>query len=168
MRTLVLGLGNELLGDDGVGTLAARELKEQLNDRTDVDVVESSQCGVALLDLLLGYDRALILDAIMTGKHPPGTIIELGPDDLDPVCAPSPHYAGLPEMFSIAEQLTLKFPQSIRILAVEVKDPYTLGTKLSLTATRALEALVQRVQARLTYPAPSPSMGEGWGEGEKV
>ena len=159
MRTLVLGLGNELLGDDGVGALAARTLKAQLDERSDVDVVESPLCGLALLDLLLGYDRALILDAIMTGMHPPGTIIELGPEDLDPVCAPSPHYAGLPEIFSIAEQLALKFPQDIRILAVEVEDPYTLGAGLSSCVTRALETLVRRVQTRLTCLAPSSSTG---------
>lgn len=150
MRTLVLGLGNELLGDDGVGALAARALKAPLEACADVDVVESPLCGVALLDLLLGYDRALILDAIMTGRHPPGTIIELGPEDLDPVCAPSPHYAGLPEIFSIAERLALKFPQDIRILAVEVEDPYTLGAGLSSCVARALETLVRRVWALLT------------------
>ena len=107
MKTIVLGLGNDLLGDDAAGILAARALREQIGDVADV--VESSLTGLALLDLFLGYDRAIIIDAIVTGNKPPGAIHELHPSDLDPVVAPSPHYTGLPEMLAISERLDLKF-----------------------------------------------------------
>ena len=65
MKTLVLGLGNPILSDDGVGLRVARELENRL-DQQEVTVVETSMAGLDLLDLLAGYDRAIIVDAIQT------------------------------------------------------------------------------------------------------
>lgn len=142
-RTLVLGLGNELLSDDAVGILAARALKERVSDQADV--VESALSGMALLDLFVGYDKAIIIDAIKTGRCAPGTICVLSPNDLGAVLAPSPHYAGLPELMAVARQLQLEFPKEIKIFALEVEDPYTIGQAMSEPVQRALAELVQRV-----------------------
>jgi hydrogenase maturation protease len=147
MKTLVLGLGNELLADDAVGILAARALKEELESKADV--VESLLAGMALLDLFIGYDRAIIIDAVKMGRHPPGTIYELGPEDLSSVIAPSPHYAGLPELLAMAKQLLLDFPKEIKIFALEVEDPYTIGSGLSAPVKQALGGLIQRVREYL-------------------
>lgn len=147
MKILVLGLGNELLGEDAVGIMAARALKDKL--RGQADVVESSLSGLALLEHFIGYDRAIVIDAVKTGHHPPGTIVEMGPGDLDPAIAPSPHYAGLPELLALAKQLNLDFPKEIKIFALEVEDPYTIGGKLSEPVSRALKELVRRVYAQV-------------------
>lgn len=155
MKTLILGLGNELLSDDAVGILAARALKERLKDKADV--VESALSGMALLDLFIGYDRAIIIDAVKTGRTPPGTISELDPVDLGAVLAPSPHYAGLPELIATAQRLHLDFPKEIKIFAMEVEDPYTIGGKLSPAVAQALRELVQRVERQIArWPIPSP------------
>ena len=114
MKILVLGLGNDLLGDDAAGLLAVRALKDTLTSE-QATVVESSLSGIALLDHFLGYQKAAIIDAIKTGKNPPGSIMELQPEDLSEVAAPSPHYAGLPEMLALAKQLSLEFPGEIKI-----------------------------------------------------
>lgn len=155
MKTLILGLGNELLSDDAVGILAARALKEHLQDKADV--IESALSGMALLDLLIGYERAIIIDAVKTGKSPPGTILELSPADLSKVLAPSPHYAGLPELIATAQALKLDFPKEIKIFAIEVEDPYTIGGKLSPAVVQAFHELVQRVEGQIAeWLAPSP------------
>ncbi len=143
-RPLVLGLGNELLADDAVGILAARELSEPLGDQADV--VESSLSGLALLDLFIGYQRAVIIDAIYTGRAAPGTITRLGREDLSQVLAPTPHYAGLPELFALARRLELEFPQEIIIFAMEVADPLTVGGTMTPAVRRALPELVEQVQ----------------------
>jgi len=148
MKTLVLGLGNELLSDDAVGILAARALQEKV--RGQAHVVASSLSGMALLDFLVGYERAIIIDAIHTGRCPPGTICELRPADLDFVIAPSPHYAGLPELLAVAKQLKLDFPKEIKIFALEVEDPYTIGGKLTPRVEQALPILIERVQQQLS------------------
>ncbi len=147
MKLLVLGLGNELLSDDAVGILAARVLKERLRDKAEV--VESSLSGMALLDLLIGYERAILIDAVKTGRTPPGTISELSPADLGAVAAPSPHYAGLPELIATAQALNLNFPKEIKIFAIEVEDPYTIGRGLSPTVAQALGKLIPLVERQI-------------------
>jgi hydrogenase maturation protease len=146
-RTLVLGLGNELLSDDAVGILAVRRLREELNDQ--VDVIESSLSGVALMELFVGYDRAIIVDAVQTGEFPPGSIREFTPADLDRVLAPSPHYAGIPEILALARQLELDFPREIRILAIEVGDSTTIGGALSPAVAMALPKLIGQVKSQV-------------------
>jgi hydrogenase maturation protease len=150
VKTLVLGLGNELLSDDAVGIVVARTLRERMPaDPGGVDVVESSLAGLALLDLFFGYDRAVVVDGIRTGRRPPGEIVELSPADLDSVVAPSPHYAGLPELLAVARNLGLPFPTDVRILAVETEDPYTIGGDLSESVRGAVEGVVERVRGIL-------------------
>ncbi len=64
MRTLVLGLGNEILSDDGVGILAARRVRELVGD--DVHVAEACVATIDLLSLMSGYDRVVIIDSFLS------------------------------------------------------------------------------------------------------
>ena len=150
MRTLVLGLGNDILADDAVGILAARALAGRLD--AAVDVKETAEHGVALLDHLLGYERVILLDAIQTGSNEPGTILEIDPASLSAVYAPSPHYAGLPELLAIAEGLKLDFPRHFRIFAVEVADALTIGGAMTPAVRAAIPELCNRVRAALDEP----------------
>jgi hydrogenase maturation protease len=147
MRILVLGLGNDLLTDDAVGILAARDLKRELDGTPGVTVLESPLHGVALLDLFVGHDKAIVLDAIQSGRASPGTITELRPSDLGGVKAPSPHFAGLPELLVLARELDLEFPEAIVIFAVEVADQRTIGGTLSAPVRQALPELVSKASA---------------------
>ncbi len=141
-RTIVLALGNDLLGDDGVGLEAARLLAGQVDG--SVDVMETGEAGLALLEMLEGYARALLIDSVVTGRYPPGTVLEFTPDDFRRVVAPSPHYAGLPEVLDLARRLDLEFPSEIRILAMEVLNPYEFQTRFSDPVRESLPRLVQR------------------------
>jgi hydrogenase maturation protease len=147
MRTLVLGLGNEYAGDDAVGVLAARALREQLAG--EADVAESAASGLALLEEFAGYDRAIVIDAILTGRHPPGTIVELGLAELGPAAAPSLHQAGIPELAAVASRLGLRFPRETKVLAVEVADPPVFGAPLNEVVAAAIRPLAERVHAQL-------------------
>lgn len=150
----MLGLGNDLLADDAVGILAARRLANELSG--NVDVVESPLSGVALLEHFLGFERAIVIDAIRTGVHPPGTIVELDPAELDAIPAPSPHYAGFPELVTLARELDLAFPSVVKILAVEVVDLHTIGGGLSPVVEEALPRLVERVKQQVALWSQSP------------
>jgi hydrogenase maturation protease len=147
MRTLVLGLGNELAGDDAVGVLVARELRHELEGAAEV--VESSASGLALIEVLAGADRAIVIDSVLTGREPPGTIVEMALEDVGRVVAPSTHQAGLPELAAVADRLGLAFPSQTRVFAVEVEDPFTLGAGLSPPVAGALPELVRRVRERV-------------------
>ena len=78
---LVVGLGNEIARDDGVGIFVARRLERRLADRDDVEVVALPWAGLSLLDVLVGRRRAAVVDCLATGDHPPGTVVRLDEDD---------------------------------------------------------------------------------------
>ena len=139
-KTLLLALGNDILGDDGAGLAAARRLEGAC--APSVDVVLSSEAGLALIDLMEGYERALLLDSVVTGA-PPGTVHDFSPSDFRRVMAPSPHYAGLPEVLQLAERLEIPFPREIRVLALEVEDPYRITECLSPAVERSIPAFVE-------------------------
>ena len=147
MLPRVLGLGNELLGDDAVGVIAARQIKNELTDQ--VDVAETSVYGLGLLDVILGCRQLIIIDAIRTGTCPIGTMIQLDPETLDRVVAPSPHYSGIPEMRALARALDLDFPEQLAILAVEISDGECFGAPLSEPVRAAIDQVVNRVKTQL-------------------
>lgn len=143
MKPLVLGLGNELLSDDGIGIHVVRQLRDDLAGRADV--VECNLAGLALLDVLTGYERAIIIDALHAGRFAPGTVVELDPEDFRPVPNPSPHYTGLPEMMIIARQLGLVFPTDIKILGIEISDATTIGGGIGRPILAAGQEVIRRV-----------------------
>lgn len=126
---------------------AARLLRE---GPRDYEVVESAETGLALLDHLEGFDQAVLLDAIFTGKHGPGTVLEFGPDDFKMAPAPSNHFAGLPEMIKLAQRLRMRFPKDLRILAMEVDNPIVFRQTLTPEARKALPAFVERARRLLS------------------
>ena len=144
MKIKVLGLGNDLLADDGIGHLAAAALQPRLAGRADVEA--TAVHGLALLDLLIGYDAVVVLDAACTGAHPVGTVHEIDPDSLARVESPSPHFAGFPEMLDLAARLGLQFPRRVRILSVEVLDPWTIGGAMTPAVRDALPVLCEQAE----------------------
>jgi len=141
-ETILLALGNPLMGDDGVALLAARALRRRY--RENVDICESPVAGFALLDLLASYRRALIIDAARTGSVPPGTIREFTPSDFSPEESVSPHYAGLPEVLAVGRKLDISLPGEIRILGMEIDEVDRLHEGLGPVAAGALPEFLRR------------------------
>ena len=143
MRPIVLGLGNDLLADDAIGLLVARRVQEMAGD--EVDAVECRCAGLSLLDPLAGRTHAIIVDAIVTGHQPPGTIYRITPADLRDVTNLSPHYAGLPEVIRMAHHLGLAFPEEIEIIAIEAEDVTTIGGGLTPAVAGVLDEVIRKV-----------------------
>lgn len=142
MKTLVLGLGNPILTDDGVGIHVVRALAGRLN-RPDVEVTESSLGGLRLLDTVAGYDRLILVDAIQT-EGEIGQVYRLGPNDLLPsLHSGSSHDLSLPAALRLGRQLGLVLPEdeAITIVAVEAEDVLTFGE----TCTPLVQAVIPRV-----------------------
>jgi len=156
-RPLVLALGNDLLGDDGVGLAAARLLREDLPPHVDVE--ETPTGGLDLLDWMEGRERVLLLDAVVSGRHPPGTVLELTRGDFKTGSLPSPHYAGLPDVLALAERLGIPFPRDLRVLAMEVEPPRELGTGLSPVVRAALPGFVDRARRLIRAWDPAGAGG---------
>lgn len=137
---LVLALGNDILGDDGVAFHAARLLSAEFPE--SVQVVQTGEAGLPLLDHLEPYSRALILDAASTGKCPPGTILCWDREDFRRCVSPSQHSAGLPHILELAERLGLAFPGELRVVCMEVHDPTIFRETLTPEAGKALPRMV--------------------------
>ena len=147
-RLLVLGLGNDLLGDDGVGPWLVEELRgRQSLARFDFETAEGS--GLGLLDLLDGYDCAWVVDCIQASNGDTGRVERLSADELAARSVNlSSHYAGLPHVLALGRRLGLTMPE-VRVLAVTVEDPFRIGPGFSAALGRRLPAIAAEVEHAL-------------------
>lgn len=151
MKTLVLGLGNELYGDDGIGIQVIRLLKKEAKEVAtaefqNVDLEECSLSGLALLDVIVGYDRLILIDTVKRESPRPGRIQVLGEADIRAVPGPSPHYVSVPQAVEIGRSLGLHMPSRIQVVAVEAKNIHSLGEKLSEEMEKNLPAIAETVK----------------------
>jgi hydrogenase maturation protease len=156
-QLLLLGLGNDILTDDGVGLHVVRELGHKFAGQPTIDVRETTEMGLALLDFITGYRTVVIVDSIQTGKAPPGVLHELDPSTLTQLSGRTPHFLGVSETLALGRQLGLAMPEQVKIFAIEVEDPFTLGTTLTPTLRSALPGITERVAVALQELAQSAS-----------
>ena len=138
MKRLVLGIGNPILGDDGVGFHVVEALKaDPPPGEITFDCVDAS--GFALLDHVVDYDRVVIVDAIMTVGGKPGKVYRLGLDHFRPSKHTiSPHDTDLPTALQIGATMKLKIPEKIDIVAVEIPPVYEFSQELSSEVAAAV------------------------------
>jgi hydrogenase maturation protease len=153
MKTLVLGLGNPILTDDGVGIKVVRALKSRVDD-PQVTLYESSLGGLNLLDILMGYDRAIIVDGIHTRDSEAGDVYCLGSDDFEPClhvsCA---HDVDFATALELGRKMGLRLPRNIAIVAVEVQDVTTFGEECTPVVQVAISTAVDMVLQELESAA---------------
>lgn len=155
MRTLVLGLGNPILGDDSVGWLAAECVRELLADRVhtgEIEVVCCDDGGVGLMERLIGYDNAVLVDAMTGGADSPGQVRRLDLNEAGgmPFCQVSAHGVSLPTALALGRASGVPLPDSIVLIGIEADAVDTFGGELSLEVAAALPAATQAVLDELT------------------
>lgn len=146
--TLVLGVGNLLLSDDGVGVHTIQRLKESGRLPEEVQVEDGGTCGLDLLQFLEDVDHLVVVDAAHFGKEP-GAILRMENEQVPAYLAlkTSPHEIGLPELMLTA-QLTGIYPERVVVFGVQ---PQSLETGIGLTppvaavVDRLMDAVVQEV-----------------------
>ena len=145
-RTLIIGLGNPLLRDDAVGLRVARQVRAALAERGDVEVAEEACGGLRLMERMVGFDRAILIDAIRSGR-PPGTVQTLDPREMRTQHSASAHDVNLPTALALGRRTGARLPpdDQLRVIAVEAEDVETFGE----TMTAAVEAAVPRAAARV-------------------
>ncbi|MDH4067996.1 MAG: hydrogenase maturation protease [Dehalococcoidia bacterium] len=149
MKTLVLGLGNPILSDDGVGIRVAHDVASQVKS-PQVTVSETSAAGLSLLDSIVGYDKAIIIDAIQTEKGRPGQIYRMGAEDFS--CTKrfsSPHQVNLVTALELGKMLNLAMPQKVVVFAVEAKDITSFSEKCTPKVEKAIPEVVSMVLEEL-------------------
>ena len=155
MKTLVLGIGNTILGDDGVGIYAAQELAGRLDDE-NVTIKDVGVDGLNLLEHILGYDRLVVIDAIVTEGGRPGNIYRLRPEAIRESAGGglSPHHFNLATTLEIGNRLFPdEMPQEVTIFAVEAKEVKDITEEMTEPVRKALPRVVEMVFVELTATA---------------
>jgi hydrogenase maturation protease len=148
-KTLILGMGNSLLSDDGVGIYVAAELRNKLKE-PEITVMETGVAGLSLLDLLVGYDRAIIIDAIQTTDGKAGQIYRLGPEAFDATRrTATSHGIDFTTALEFGKKLNLPLPQEIVILAIEASDVSTFSEECTPEVKKAIPTCVEMVLKEL-------------------
>jgi len=144
MKTIILGIGNPILGDDGVGVHVANEIKKHINN-PNITIDEAITGGMNLLDLILGYDKAIIIDAVKTKDGKNGEVKRIPLGDFSTMHSYNPHDVSLIESIEIAKKMGEdRIPQEIIVVGVMMKEmPCQFGEKLSKKIAAAVPKAVE-------------------------
>lgn len=167
MSTLVLGIGNLIMSDDGIGVKVVQHLADSFRFPEGVSLLDGGTLGLDLLPQLEGVERLLVVDAVDLGQ-PPGTMVRLSGDDVPVVLETkiSPHQMGLKDLLAVA-MLQGFAPDEMVLWGVQPRD-IQMGLQLSPAVEAAVEPLMQNVLLELqrwgvrpqpNLPVASPGSG---------
>jgi hydrogenase maturation protease len=156
MKTLIVGLGNPILGDDGIGWRAAEEAQRDLNGATyefgashQIDFDFLSLGGIQLMEHLIGYDRAIIVDATTTGKEAIGSVSKFPLSQLKSIGQghlSSPHDASLPEAIEMGKLMGAQLPDEIIIITIEAQNVFDFSEVLSTPVEKAIPVVINEIK----------------------
>lgn len=127
-RVILIGIGNNLLSDDGVGPYLA----ERLGQKLDFPYRSVTHISLDLLDLVLGWRFIYIIDSFRNPEIPVGDVVELTLDDLEYRQNPSySHGITIPLIFHIGKKLYRGAPKNVRVFGVNVFDNQTISDSFS-------------------------------------
>lgn len=150
-RTLILGLGNILMDDDGAGVVVVNDLKNCLKESEHLKIVDGGTLGLDLLNYIQWAEKLIIVDAIdMDFK--PGTVIKAEGEDIDPIFESklSPHQMGLKDILLAAELLDQR-PKDIVLFGIQVKSinmNMTLSDEVSKNLSKLKEHVLKELNIR--------------------
>jgi hydrogenase maturation protease len=128
-KSILIGLGNPIMSDDGAGLAVSREVHKRL---TDFDFDLSCSSGFDIVDRILGYDMAVIIDSMVSGERSPGAVARL---DLATSAATlrsrDSHGVGFVDAIETARSLGAPVPRRVLVYGVEVINPFAVGGEIS-------------------------------------
>ncbi len=151
-KTLVLGVGNTLMGDEGVGVHVIERLLAGYKIPEEVQVLDGGVLGMDLLYYLEGIENLLLVDAVEAHKEP-GTIIRLENDEVPAFLSLkiSPHQVGVPDMLAVAKIKDV-YPKRLVLWGIQ-PEFLSMGLDLSPLISSKVDFLVEKLVEQLT----------GWG-----
>jgi len=150
-KTLIIGLGNPILGDDGVGWVITQGLKDQLTSRADLEFDFLSLGGLSLMERLTGYQHVILLDSFSSGVRPIGEVISFPLDlipDLSAGHSSSAHDTSLRNALNLGRSMKIDLPEdkNIIVVAVEANNTYDFSEDLSPKVAESVPIAVNMVK----------------------
>ncbi len=144
-KTLILGIGNPILRDDGVGHLLVQMLRRRFSG-PNIEFQETSLAGLNLAELLAGFRSAIIIDAIQSGGIP-GEVYCLRPQDFNrqKVNPHDQHRTGLLPALELGKSLGWPMPEDVTIVAIEAEDATSFGDDLTPDVEKAIPVALKTV-----------------------
>jgi hydrogenase maturation protease len=147
-RVLVLGIGNILMMDEGIGNRIATELEGNYCFPDDVRIMDAGTMGLGMMHLFRGVEFLLVADAINGSGHPAGTVVRVSPEDFAPnQVLHSLHDVRLIDVLNAAQLIGIMPEAECVGVQVENMSP----PELTIGLTETLEAAVPRAVAAVLY-----------------
>jgi hydrogenase maturation protease len=150
MKTLVLGIGNDILGDDGVGIHVARAVARKISTK-EARVEETGAAGLNLLELIKGHERLIIADAILTDNTQVGKIHRLTLKDLAKTNnSITPHDAALATTLEIGNSLFPgEMPREVVVYGVQIPNVEQFSGRMTPAVKAAVSEVVRLILAEI-------------------
>lgn len=156
-KILILGIGNILMKDEGIGCRIAQELEDRYDFPEGVDVVDSGTMGLVLLNMLREYDFVIVVDAVDGTGYPPGTVVRMSPEDIAPnQVMHSLHDARFIDVLEAAMLIGIEIEGHVIGVQVEDMDPPELFIGLSDSLEDAVETAIDAVLTALAERGVEP------------
>jgi len=154
-KTLLIGLGNVLMQDEGAGVRAVELLESRYQLPDEVEVIDGGTSGTELLEPMRGAERLMVADCVNTGA-PPGALVRLTGDQIPAFFQTkiSNHQLGLSDLLAVL-RVTGQAPQEVVIIGLA---PYELENRLGLSerTSRRLDQMVELLVAELRAAGINP------------
>ena len=144
-RTLILGLGNPILSDDGIGLLITKNIDGKI---PGADTASITLAGLELLDILAGYDHVFLIDAAVGTGGEPGELMELK-DGNRALHLFTSHGVNFFDLLKMGREGGLKMPEPAAVFGIEIGNATDFGESLSPAMLSALPSLEKRITGRI-------------------
>ena len=154
MKTLVIGLGNPILTDDGVGIYAARLVDELRPPDSTIDVLELSVGGLSLMEAMIGYDRVILVDSMWTPDGTVGEVIQFDAGVFaETLNTSSAHDVDLSTALVVGRSLKAELPcdYNVQIVGVQAREVLTFGERPTPPVEAAIPHAARAVLDLLGY-----------------
>ena len=148
--TVIIGMGNRLLSDDGVGIAVAFAVAERLQDRMDLAVTELHTGGMRLMEAMAGFRRAVVVDAMLSGA-PVGTVQRFDPRDFVTTKNTfSSHDTDFATAYDLGRMVGIVLPEQVSFWGIEAREFDLFGEQFTAEVAAALPMAVKRIVAEIT------------------
>lgn len=144
---LILGMGNELFGDDGVGLYVAEKLSSLIDSSDEICIMTTNYGGLRILDFLQGYRSVIIIDAISTGIKPPGYVYRFeGKRLVKTTRLVSYHDINFVTALRFAKVMQIPVPENIMIFGIEIIQTTEFKEGISPEVLRGAECCIKQIR----------------------
>lgn len=146
---LILGIGNEILSDDGIGPRLVKDL-ERRTKRKDIEFLTSSNGGLEIMEYLYGFKQVIFVDAIRSSDSKPGCVFHFVPSDFRETSNLSNlHDINFITTLALGKILEPEFPSDLHIIAVQIIEDREFSERLTPALENLYPEILEEVEAEI-------------------